>query len=75
MPIHYDHQLVIFSIILAHKVSSALAEGFAPRMFTIAELLADIHQELLATCIDKQQYTLTGLFILYHDILSRLPDL
>ena len=39
-----------------------------------ADLLADIHQELLALGIDKQQYTLTGLFILYQDILSRLLD-
>jgi predicted RND superfamily exporter protein len=39
-----------------------------------ADLLADIHQELLTLGIDKQQYTLTGLFILYQDILSRLLD-
>ncbi|MBA6416992.1 MMPL family transporter [Colwellia sp. 6M3] len=39
-----------------------------------ADLLAEIHQQLSALGIEKQQYTLTGLFILYQDVLSRLVD-
>jgi len=39
-----------------------------------ADLLATIHQELSAMGIQQQQYTLTGLFILYQDVLSRLVD-
>jgi len=39
-----------------------------------ADLLAKIHQELANIGIPKQQYTLTGLFILYQDVLSRLVD-
>ena len=39
-----------------------------------ADLLATIHQELLLMGIEKQDYTLTGLFILYQDVLSRLVD-
>jgi predicted RND superfamily exporter protein len=39
-----------------------------------ADLLADIHKELSAMGIKEQQYTLTGLFILYQDVLSRLLD-
>ena len=39
-----------------------------------ADLLAEIHQQLSDLGIDKQQYTLTGLFILYQDVLSRLVD-
>lgn len=39
-----------------------------------ADLLAAIHQELSTMGIEKQQYTLTGLFILYQDVLSRLVD-
>ncbi|ASP49419.1 efflux RND transporter permease subunit [Cognaticolwellia beringensis] len=39
-----------------------------------ADLLAEIHQELSLLGIEKQQYTLTGLFILYQDVLSRLVD-
>ncbi|MBA6357906.1 MULTISPECIES: RND family transporter [unclassified Colwellia] len=39
-----------------------------------ADLLAHIHKELSAMGIKEQQYTLTGLFILYQDVLSRLLD-
>lgn len=39
-----------------------------------ADLLVKIHQELANIGIPKQQYTLTGLFILYQDVLSRLVD-
>ncbi|WP_077285923.1 efflux RND transporter permease subunit [Cognaticolwellia aestuarii] len=39
-----------------------------------ADLLAKIHQELANIGIPKQQYTLTGLFILYQNVLSRLVD-
>ena len=39
-----------------------------------ADLLAEIHKQLSALGIEKQQYTLTGLFILYQDVLSRLVD-
>ncbi len=39
-----------------------------------ADLLAEIHQELSVMGIEKQHYTLTGLFILYQDVLSRLVD-
>jgi predicted RND superfamily exporter protein len=39
-----------------------------------ADLLAEIHQQLSSLGIEKQQYTLTGLFILYQDVLSRLVD-
>ena len=39
-----------------------------------ADLLAKIHQELANIGIKPQQYTLTGLFILYQDVLSRLVD-
>ena len=39
-----------------------------------ADLLATIHQELLLMGIETQDYTLTGLFILYQDVLSRLVD-
>lgn len=39
-----------------------------------ADLLAEIHRELSAMGIEKKQYTLTGLFVLYQDVLSRLVD-
>ena len=39
-----------------------------------ADLLQKIHHELSVLGIEKQQYTLTGLFILYQDVLSRLVD-
>ena len=39
-----------------------------------ADLLAEIHLQLSELGIEKQQYTLTGLFILYQDVLSRLVD-
>ncbi|MGJ8692630.1 MAG: efflux RND transporter permease subunit [Thalassotalea sp.] len=39
-----------------------------------ADLLANIHQELANLGIEKTQYTLTGLFILYEDVLSHLVD-
>ena len=39
-----------------------------------ADLLANIHKELSVMGIEEQQYTLTGLFILYQDVLSRLVD-
>lgn len=39
-----------------------------------ADLLKEIHQELSAMGIKKQEYTLTGLFILYQDVLSRLVN-
>tara|TARA_R110002050_G_scaffold276633_2_gene421893 strand:+ start:558 stop:2960 length:2403 start_codon:yes stop_codon:yes gene_type:complete len=39
-----------------------------------ADLLATIHKELAALGIEKEEYTLTSLFILYENILSRLVD-
>ena len=39
-----------------------------------ADLLAEIHLQLSELGIEKEQYTLTGLFILYQDVLSRLVD-
>lgn len=39
-----------------------------------ADLLANIHQQLQAMGIEKDQYKLTSLFILYEDVLSRLVD-
>lgn len=39
-----------------------------------ADLLKDIHKELSSMGIAEKQYTLTGLFILYQDVLSRLVD-
>ena len=39
-----------------------------------AELLATIHKNLAELGIQKEEYKLTSLFILYEDILSRLVD-
>lgn len=39
-----------------------------------ADLLANIHKELAQLGVEKEQYTLTSLFVLYEDILSRLVD-
>lgn len=39
-----------------------------------ADLLANIHKELNTLGVQKDQYTLTSLFILYEDILSRLVN-
>jgi len=39
-----------------------------------AQLLKNIHKELNTLGIDKKEYTLTSLFVLYEDILSRLVN-
>ncbi|GHE77571.1 efflux RND transporter permease subunit [Thalassotalea profundi] len=39
-----------------------------------ADLLQNIHTELSALGLKEKDYTLTGLFILYQDVLSRLVD-
>lgn len=39
-----------------------------------AELMQSIHQDMASLGIDKENYQLTNLFVLYQDILSRLVD-